>query len=273
MTVAFNPVGLLERLVERGVFASTVEDYIESTFRRGDKETFYAQTRAKKGRAAAERELTEWAKPRFALAAAIEPIVKGIIALAKVWPESLVDITDCKSYLHSRINDKHGFRRRFVAFNAEAPGCGCEQPKGSFVFGPYGELGLIAVIFEVGRTYRGPLAELKLVLPAWGKAQSAPQKGEIVLAGFDTTGHDSGDKLSPYVLKDGQPEPFTDTDTFLKHLLGMVSVDGISTRGISSGIDFVIGFPGATTYLVAELPKLGDYFAALAEKLSALHTH
>jgi hypothetical protein len=34
-----------------------------------------------------------------------------------------------------------------------------------------------------------------------------------------------------------------------------------------------IGFPGATDYLADALPNLGTYFTALAEKLSADHTH
>jgi len=266
-------IDLLERLVDKGGFASTAEGYIDRTFRRGDKETFYARTLAEKGVEEAERELAEWAKLRFTLASSIEPVVRGIIALARVTPGSLVDITNNAPPMYTQIDDRHGFRRRFVAFNTQVPGCGCMQPEGSYTFGPYGELGLKAVIFEVGRTYEGPKAELTLALPAWGTTPSRLREGEMVLAGIDTDGYNHGSRYTPDIRRGDHYVPFTDSDAFLNHLVGTEPLGGVNAMVTSSGISQVIGFPGAESYLAAQLPRLGDYFVALAEKLSAPHAH
>jgi hypothetical protein len=95
----------------------------------------------------------------------------------------------------------------------------------------------------------------------------------LVLAKLEATGFSSGTKYTPYIHKDGKTEDFTDTAAFLKHLLGMSPRTGVGTALMGSSIGQVIGFPGAEDYLAAKLPDLGDYFAALAEKLSTPHEH
>jgi len=276
MTTSISAVATLESLIESGTFASQAKADIDRTFRHGDKETFYAKTLATEGRAAAERQLTEWdeRQHRTLYASCVEPIARGIVALAKAKDDSLVDITACTTHVYTRINGENGPRSKFIVFNTQAPGCGCMQPTGSYTFGPYGELGLRAVILETGYGYSGLKTELSLVLPAWGTGRRAPKPGDFVIAKLDTTGRSSGDQYSPYVYTDEGATDFTDADAFLRHLLGMKSIEGqVDAMQIGSSIGQVIGFPGAEDYLAAKLPELGDYFTALAEKLSSSHEH
>lgn len=277
MTASVSAVTKLENLVEAGAFASQAAADIDRTFRHGDRETFYSKTLASEGRTAAERQLTEWdERQHYTLyASCVEPIARGIVALAKAKDDSLIDITACTTHAYTRINSKNGPRSKFIAFNTQAPGCGCMQPTGSYTFGPYGELGLQAVILETGYGYDGLKTELSLALPAWGRGQRVPKPGDFVIAKLDTTGYSGGDKYSPYVYTDeGIAEHFADANAFLRHMLGMESIEGqVSAMQTSSGIDQVIGFPGAEDYLAAKLPGLGDYFVALAEKLSTPHKH
>ncbi|HYG84424.1 MAG TPA: hypothetical protein VD907_06135 [Verrucomicrobiae bacterium] len=278
MTTSVSAVAALENLVESGAFASQAAADIDRMFRHGDRGTFYSKTLATEGRAAAERQLTEWDKRqhRTLYASCVEPVARGIVALAKAKDDSLVDITACTTHVDTRINGENGPRSKFIVFNTQAPGYGSMQPTGSYTFGPSGELGLRAVILETGYGYDGwPKAELGLVLPAWGTGQRAPKPGDLVIAKLDTIGYSRGAHYNAYVYTDqGTAEDFTDADAFLRHLLGMKSIEGkvgVMQAGISIGQ--AMGFPGAEDYLAAKLPELGNYFTALAEKLSTPHTH
>lgn len=277
MTVSVATITALESLIKAGVFASQAEADIDRTFRHGTRETFYSRILAAEGRDVADRRLTEWAEEQHLTlyASCVERIVRGIVALAKAKYGGVVDITECTSTIHTPIDAKYGSRGKLVVFNTPAPGCGCMQPTGSDIFGPYGELGLRAVILETGYRHAGLTTELSLVFPAWGTGRRPPKPGDFVIAKFDITGRSDGDKYSPYIRTDGGgADDFTDAHAFLKHLLGMKSIEGeVSATVHSSGIDQVIGFPGAEGYLADKLPELGDYFVALAEKLTTPHRH
>jgi len=273
-TSSSRTITALENLIETGAFASQMQ-VSTRMFRNGN--MAYAETLANEGWAVAERQLTERMRRYHydAYASCIEPIVRGIVALAKAKDGSLVDITACTTRVYTSIDAQNGPRSKFIAFNTEAPGCGCMQPAGSDTFGPYGDLGLRAVILETGYGYDSFKAELSLVLPAWGTGLSAPKHGDFIIAKLDTTGYSVGDRYSPYVTTDeGVTEEFTDTAVYLKHLLGMKLIGRrVGAFQTGSSINQVIGFPGAEDYLAAKLPDLGNYFVALAEKLSTPHKH
>ena len=268
-------VRTLENLIETGAFASQIQ-VSTRTFR--DNNISYAETLAAEGWETAELWLAETMMRRHydTYSSCIEPIVRGIVALAKAKDDSLVDITACTTRMYTSINAQNGPRSKFIVFNTEAPEYNCVQSAGSDIFGPYGELGLRAVILETGYKYDNRLlAELSLVLPAWGTGLGAPGHGDFVVAKLDTTGYSVGDRYRPYVYTDeGATEEFTDSAAFLKHLLGMKLINQqVSYSVTGSSINQVIGFPGAEDYLAAKLPDLGKYFVALAEKLTTPHEH
>ena len=275
MTVSTTAVDTLANLVEDGAFTSRLESYIESRIRRSNTETFYSRIIAESGYDAAERQLTEWIRSLHydVFSATVESVTRGILALAKAKPDLLTDITNIEASGHQPIDNRFGPRRKFVMFNTQARGCGCSQPKGNYLFGPYGELGLKAVVLETGYAYDGPRTTLQLVLPAWGKSHNPPSKGEFVVVKIESSGSSDGEKYSPYTSTEQGTQDFTDVDAALNHLLGIQRLDHIGIMMTASSIDQVIGFPGAEDYLAAKLPDLGDYFIALAEKLSNTHAH
>jgi len=269
-------VATLEQLIENGAFASQMETYLDRTFRDGSRETWYAKTRNTAGRDAAERELAEWVERRHynVFSSSIESVARGIVALANAQGKSLVDITDCTTNVYTAISDQCGPRSKFIVMNSSAPGCGCMQPKGSYTWGPYGEIGLRAVILETGYTHEGPTSTMTLVLPAWATNEQTIGAGTVFFAKIEANGYSQGDRFKLSIQADGKDEEVTDADRCLRYLLGMARPNGKAwTSSLTSSIDQSIGFPGAENYLAAKLTELGDYFAALAEKLSSSHTH
>lgn len=277
MSTLLTVVDTLEERINYGAFASQLTSYLNSNFRydTSDRETFYKRAIAEGGYAEAERKLTEWVKGLHydTYSAIIEPVARGILALAKAKPELLTDITHCEIRGYQAIDERYGPRYKFVVFNMQAPGCGCSQPKGSSVFGPYGHLGIKAVILETGYGYDGPQTNVQFVIPAWGSARRPPQKGEFVIAKIETTGSSDGCRYTPCVMTEEGDKEIDDVEASLKHVLGMAPIENFGAMMEYSGIDQVVGFPGAEEYLAAKLPDLGDYFVALAEKLSKTHAH
>jgi hypothetical protein len=275
MTVTQNAVDTLEELFESGAFSSLLDQYLDAHFRHETRESWYTKTLAEDGHEAAERRLSEWARNLHfdVFSSTIEPIIEGVIALAKAKPELLTDITQCDPGGYQAIDERYGPRHKFLLYNTQVPGCGCSQAAGSYIFGPYSALGLKAVIIEAGFTREGRSACLQLVLPAWKKVSQTAFKSEFVLAELETTGSSRGKRYSPYIYINGDSEEYTDTDTYLKHMLGITTLENIGGMVEMSSIEQLIGFPGAEEYLAAKLPDLGTYFGALAEKLSTTHTH
>jgi hypothetical protein len=282
VTKSVEHITVLENLVNRGAFETHVEDFIDYLFRNGSADTWYAKIVATQGQEEGERELDEWVKRNHydTFASSIELTACGIIALGKVKSDLVIDITDCETYVYSPIDGHHGPRHKYIVFNEQAPGCGCSQPKGSEVFGPGGELGFQAVIIETGYGYDyntrsiKPKSSMTLVLPAWGTEQYPVRKGEYVLARFESNGSNHGSRITPCIQIGSERQLFTDVVAHLKHTLGMDPLgDHVSGWEHSSGVDQVVGFPGAEDYLAAHLSDLGDYFTNLADKLDGDHSH
>jgi hypothetical protein len=85
-----------------------------------------------------------------------------------------------------------------------------------------------------------------------------------VFVTVDLTGFAQGHEVIPF-----EPVPY-----FLEKLLGVVDGPQPDYYGPWAGsLDNRVGFPGATNYLADHLPRLGEYFTALAEKLDATHRH
>lgn len=270
MTTTTNTAAtqLLEEWLVDGALASQYDLYIDR-IRTGD--SFYTKTLAKEGRVAAEAAMEKWNKrDRMSdYAAGIEPVARGMLALAQTpTKDELVKVIEVGERMpfptsYSISNPSH----MMVVLNRQAPGCGCQQPKGSDIFSTYGRLGLKAVTLHVGysREYGKQTAQLGLVLPNRAFKLERQNEDGFVVAAIELTGWTMGHKLAPGFYKGGA----------LMYSLGLVGLDDAIGMMSGSGghFDDAIGFPGATDFLADSLPGLGDYFTALAEKLSSDHKH
>lgn len=272
-----TPVATLEYLIESGAFASQLAVRLNRDFR-NDGRSWYTRVRANEGSEAAEQWLAEWAKKHHydAYASSIEPVARAILALAKVRKEALVDITAYDTqYLSTLINSNYGgTHRRFVVFNdIPAPYHSCTPSPESYTFGPFG-LDLQAVILETGRTYHREMAELTLVIAAWGTGERQPRKGEFSLFKVDTDGLDSSMRCYFHIRRTQERTEKAITDRGAA-LLGMAPSDRSRIRPDLpiSQPDQDVGFPGVGDFMARQLPSLSNYFAALAEALRNDHAH
>jgi len=269
---------VLSNLIEAGFFTSRAEQFIDD-FRQDRGETWFTRLKREQGAEAAEQRLVEWGKSYRTFSESLTTVAVGMAVLAHLHPQSVQDITSCQSRLSSTIDERYGEHHKFVAFNSPAPGCGCTQPDYNWIFGPGGSLPLRAIILETGYKYKhsGAItyAEMTLVFPAWGRGDSPRHAGDLVFIRIESTGWDTADLRQAYVTTKAGRKPFTDGEAFLKYLLGMEALNQkIDTSGLGSGIDTVLGFPGAEDYLLSVLPHLGLYLGDLGTKLSGTsHSH
>ncbi|HSH31946.1 MAG TPA: hypothetical protein VK963_04745 [Candidatus Saccharimonadales bacterium] len=262
-------VQLLEEWVTGNGLASKYDTYVNTQIRTGD--SFYTKLLTEKGQTAAEEALREWnTRSRMSdFAAGIEPVAQGMLALARVDTEGkyamVVDVDEHAPFPH--CYDISGPSKMIVVFNQQAPGCGCNQPIGSDAFAPYGRLGLNAVTLQVsdGRRYGNTAAQLGLVLPQRALDPKDMDKDAYTVAAIELNGFITGHTYTPGFYKNG----------YLRYALGLIELDRAVGCWQASGghFDDALGFPGATDYLADALPKLGEYFTALAERLDSDHKH
>lgn len=265
---ATNPVVLdtFENLVEGGAFTSEVNDRGPGMLA---SLASYTAALAEGEREMAEHRLVESmrehaSESRKAIyAASIEPAAKGIFALAKVRGEYLTDITHLQPWRTGDvIRSTFGPRRKFLLKNPEDFNLG--------TWSAFGENGLRAVVLEVGyASGNRATASMSLILPAWAKSGDTIRSGTISCLKFYITGYSTGDTYNFYrVTADGR-EYVDEPELALESLLGMSPLTSRLHATNEGGNIDIIGFPGAEDYFAAELPKLGNYFTALAEEMAA----
>ena len=267
-------VSELETLLEIGSFTSTAEAYVNSIRTSTNPNSHYAKLKNEEGVEVAEKWLENRTKNRVAFGDSIEPTVRGIVDLGRVRPDLVLDISSCIPLVPDLIDPRFGRKSKYVVFNEQAPGCGCSQPAGSYTFGPYGQLGLSAVIVEHGYDSKGPKSMLTLIMSTWGTSEHPPREGAYSIVKLENDGYDQGERHDPYIRTDDGAKPFTDRDAMIKHLLGINPLgENVSASAMSCGANEVMGFPDAEKFLALNMPFLGKYFTSLAEKLSTNHSH
>lgn len=258
---------MLEQAVQRDWFASTLDTWIEDTFRTGPRaaETFYGTTLAKSGREAAEAQLMEWIQRdhRREIADSLTPIAQGMLKVMQADHRNVkVGFTTAFDRTLFPTPYKAGPHAKLISlYNPEIPGCGCNQPAGASDFGVYGRLGLQAIAVAIDPE-RPEANELTLVLPI----RNAPAGTDgYVAVQLDRTGHSIGDQRTMNFYRGAA----------LSSALGIMGNDSIIMYGTASGgvTDDWIGFPGAMDYIASRLPALALYLLDAAEKLSGDHKH
>lgn len=203
-------------------------------------------------------------------AAGIEPVVKGMLALAGAQNGKYAETAEITPETPFQGCVQINTPSKLVAvFNPEDLGRGCPSTVDSDVFGYYGSLNLRAVTFQVGwnEALQATLAALTLILPV--SDRSVAEGGSD--SGFSTIEirSDGHTNASGQVAE-------VKCDTYFRYALGLTPLSDVLTR--TSGVngatfDARAGFPGATEFFAQALPRLGNYLVATAAKLDASHTH
>lgn len=272
MTTALpQAAAILDTWIDNGDLASLVDSRLDDLrypgldYRNEPRETWYTRELTENGLAAANAKLEQYAVGLRNNAAAILSTAKGMLALCKADPETrrgdkYVSVVGARSLKLPGYRPESPLAQAIVIFNPEVPGCGCSQPKGSYVFGPHGTLGLKAVVLYTDP--RSPEhSSLNLILPSRRKDAS---DATYAVAEFDLKGLVQTHEVAPHLYNDGP----------LRVDLGILSREQAWSAMFSSGggNDFVFG-PGCMDYITSNLADLGNYFEATAEQLSGTHTH
>lgn len=269
-TETYNPAAqLLGKWISGNRLVSQHETYLNEQIRTG--RSFYTDALATEGRVAAEQMLQEWiAKSRMNdFAAGIEPVASGMLALARIDTESKYTkvVAPIEQAPFPHCHDIYGPSNMVVVFNRQVPACSCKLPDGAEDLTPYGQLGLMAVTLEVGNAYRPgrTAAQLGLVLPSRARRPKAEDEVAYVVVTADVNGYTNGHTYHRGFYH----------DTYLEYALGLADLRQTTSSGERSGgeLEDHAGFPGATQYLADALPRLAEYFAALATDLNNPHTH
>jgi hypothetical protein len=255
-----NPASLAGVLYNQNVdqaFDSTVDKYLDETFRSGDRETFYSSTLEKEGLEAAEAELAEWAKREHdhRVADALEPIVDAIACVLdtghrNVWAMRF-EKNNTFPFPYGASDDVYGI----VLYNPEVPGCGCSQPKGTYVFSKYGELGITSFVVIID-PLRPEVNAIVLMLPI---RDISPGRSGFVAVVLSRNGDISSVRHELYLYD---------------HAAENLAFGGNQSYGgdVSLG-GWYVGFPGAQEYIASNIGNLAEYLKGAAIRLGGQHKH
>ncbi len=221
----------LRSLIKNRQLVSLYDSYVSQNIlsSRNPNGSFYTQILAQQGEAAAEAALAEWAKERRMgdYASLVEPVVRGMLALASVDKGAagdhvkLISITSDTMFPHSyQLNGG----KMVVLTNCDVPVCSCKQPCGLEIFSPWGRIGIKVVVLS--HNADNPIAtELSFVLPIRGYdsvASEVRQSGFTVVT-ISLEGRTNADTLLP-----GKPDP-----DFLMKTLGLADgpLPGVTSYG------------------------------------------
>lgn len=248
---------VLTRLITTNVFGPTVSAFCYGI--RKNEQSFYHQTKQKKGYEAAEDELERFVTARHLreFSGSLLPIAMGIRDMARG------DAPDMLIVEHNDLNytKPYGFGKNtilVVAPNPVQPGCGCAAVEGSSAWGPYGSLGLKYVIICVDEIKQ--IVQIDLILPL---REMPPYKDGFTVFSIQSDGYVYGQNREIYVLK----------NACFHDALGL-SGEPIVSRMMTAGgdTDSRVGFPGAQEYIAEHIGALGPYFSAVAAK-TIEHAH
>lgn len=251
----------LRTLIAEHEFDSTVDKYLDETFRSGNRDTFYSKTLEEEGLEAAEAELAEWATrnsdPR--VGNALAPIVDAIACVLETGHRNVAATWFMKNDLfpfpYYTSNGAFGV----VLYNPSVPGCGCSQPAGTGTFSRYGELGITSFVV--------------IVDPA------RPEENTVVLM---LPIRDTNEKQDGFVAvmlrRNGEIEAERREIKLYENAMEQMAFGNsrppFSTQWCKGGSpsDYV-GFPGAQEYITSRLGKLPKYLKEVADQLNNPHQH
>ncbi len=262
---------MLQLMLDQGLLGSQYELMIAGVIK--DNDSFYNRTKAEKGELAADQELVEWnQRARLSdLAAGIQPVARGMLALAKI--DSGGEHVNI-----GLITEQSDFPICYklpipspvvVVFNREIQSCACNLAPGCEEFSPGGGLGLIALTLQAGYSVRrgAKVAQLGLVISQRTTSQKRLNESGYIVVTVNLDGMATGHSYSPVIRQQG----------FLKYALGLENCTQLYYLLHSSGGNFddAVGFPGAVHYIAEALPRLAGYLVGLAANLdpAAEHSH
>lgn len=252
-------------VLEAGKFNSTVEEFLDSTFRGDDPDTFYARTLREEGKEAAEQQLIELAKTRWSdrVADALAPIVAAIAQLATVQHRNVkvrsFVKTDDSFFPFPYRSSRNTFA--IAVTNPEIPGCGCNQPKGSDKFGRYGELGITSYVVVIDPADSEHNCVVLMLPIRKDRDSETPSNGFVSLV-MGRNGRMASARKEVYLYRDSA-----------EHLaFGGEGGMGMSSAEGGAPCQYV-GFPGAQEFITSSLHELPEYLEHAALELSGEHQH
>lgn len=246
---------VLKDAVAAGLFASSLERYVEESVKVGD--TFYTRLLREKGQEAALDALEDWEREghRRIFARQLEMIARAICILSSVDADSklvkLLSPAETEAFAYWSNRHSTSPRRIVVFFNDEAQ----HRPRVSQYFTDWsrdGVMRLKAVALLVGE--KG--ASVGLIFPSAGRTAS---ENSHVFLEIDRLG---GTKASLY-----EPRPIS-ARRFLQVQMGLERfelADNLLYMGMS--VAEALGHPGALDYLAKSLPGFYDCLKSLTVEL------
>ena len=208
-----------------------------------------------------------------AYAELVEPVAKGVLALAQADGRRVLDITSMSSKIRSRTAgvlgaDIRNARAKFLVVNSPTPEGHGMWDMGAAAWASGGKFGLTSLTLEVGRDRVAFQAELTLALSVWSKSAEPQRLEEFALLHFATTGHSESRRVRGVVSGEGF-EASINPELALMHALGIRATEGfrLETIGDNEGIDRCLGFPYAEEVLLGKLLLLSDHLVSRAHAI------
>ena len=275
MSSIMNPVDGLTEVIGRDILRSR-EDAVCNRVRSAE-EGFYIKALLDHGNEYAEQQLSEWATERRLAELCGTPlnVAYAMLALARVDVkrrsaakdllkyQPMVRVIDIDDRIRLSRTQRYTGGKLYFADNPTFPGCGCSQPKGSYVFGRGGELGLRHIAICVDAYVQK--AELLLFLPhpEFRKESTRSTAHGFGIITVTTEGMTYGEAISHYLVANP-----------LKYALGEVTPgDMIRENMAMSGASAVLDFPGADDYFERHIASLPEYLNNVVDKLNGVHEH
>jgi|GEM_PF-5765305 len=253
---------ILDRFIAGGFLKQEVDVWMDST--RNAKSSFYAKTTMERGKEAAEKELEEVVKKRFLreFANAIEPIVRGVKAIIEASEKGGMIFETRKALRYPVPHEMRGGGRGIVVYNPEYEGFGT-VPRGSWVWGSNGTLGLEAIVVWSQESETSLIgASVDLVFQS--KRNTSDMGGGRIILSLQRDGHVLGKCITVALNERG----------CLHGALGIASEEDLLdwTSVVGGDIEERFGFPGAQEYLARHIVNLAPYLIEAAKKLSQKNT-
>lgn len=201
---------------------------------------------------------------RLQRAQCIAPVAKAMADLSSLDGRLVMDITEGDRQPHM-VSDRGAFvLGRFLLYNNYPPGYGLidTRPFYSEVWGPYADLGLVAVTLEIRMTFNGLRSTMTLALPAWHRGGNHDAR-PLNLLRVSSDGLLEVKSCALYKRDDtrgriGKPLALIPT---MEYFLGIRTP---AEHGWPESSDLRhVRFPGAYDYFQTYLPTLGEYLSGV----------
>lgn len=185
-----------------GGFGSTVDKYVDETFRNSSYEhSFYPKALKTKGKEAAEAELRKWveASHLYPVADALPPIVMGLSRLLEVEPN--VPVKKFGYTNHSFFPFPCGVSEDCYGIAVKNPEVRT-QSKGTDVFSPWGELGITSFVVVIDPLWP-ECNSVVLMLPIRDDEKGTENRHGFVAVILDRKGRMTSELHELYFYKQG----------------------------------------------------------------------